>query len=130
MLRAVVFSDDASSIAALRRALNLCWPEDCQVMALPSSAADYRDGLAEADFVFVDGDSLGGEAVKSIRSATSCPIIGLATLDEANVTVPWLLGQGVDDYLYKPFSSLDVLKRLANLTTPCDGAGKELPKGG
>ena len=113
-MRAFVFCDDASVVSIIRRTMNLGWPDGCEVLTLPCSDGEYQASLKGADFVFVDGDSLGPETVRAIRSAVSCPLIGLASLDETNVTVSWLLASGVDDYLYKPFSAIEVLRRLSS----------------
>jgi two-component system, OmpR family, phosphate regulon response regulator OmpR len=83
------------------------------------TAADARARLAGLDFdllildVMMPGES-GFELVKSIRTASSVPVLILSARDAAESRITGL-ELGADDYVAKPFEARELSLRIANI---------------
>lgn len=112
-LKALVIDDEAQLRRLLRLALQGKGYEvfEAENGSLGLSEAAYR----RADVILLDlglPDMDGLEVLQKLREWTDTPVLVLSVRDQENVKVA-ALENGADDYVTKPFSSAELLARLA-----------------
>ena len=113
-MKILVVDDNPDLAQALSLGFRLQWPE-CQVVA----ARDGEEGIALAatenpDLVLLDitMPGMGGfEALRRVRSVSDVPVIMLTVRGEEQDKVT-ALEAGADDYITKPFGSLELMARI------------------
>ena len=110
----LVCDSDLQSLRALKVTLResglVAWPTQSAADAL--ARAGLRAPDADAAIVEMDlADASGSEVGRSLRQRSSMPLIMLSNVIDEDRMVQ-AFRAGVDDYLTKPFSSVDLVVRL------------------
>jgi two-component system KDP operon response regulator KdpE len=116
-MKVLIVDDDPDVVEALTLAFDLLQPE-CAVFEICSGEAAVETFFRESpDLVVLDimlPDMDGYQVLRRIRRASDVPVIML-TVKEEEMDKVRALGMGADDYVVKPFGTLELLARIRTI---------------
>jgi two-component system KDP operon response regulator KdpE len=129
-MKILIVDDNADLLEALRLGFKIQWPECEPLVAENGTKALDLFAQENPDIVLLDinmpGVS-GFEVLRRIREASDVPVIMLTVKSEELDKVR-ALEQGADDYVTKPFGSLELMARvkavLRRVETPAPDAAR------
>ncbi len=130
MVRTVLIAEDAPDVADIVSfSVRMTWP-GCEVMVAESGAeAIQLFGEKSPDLVILDvamPPPNGFDVCRHIRERSRVPILML-TVQDATVDKVRAFDLGADDYLTKPFDSVELLARLRALVRRSTGSDQVDP---
>ena len=130
MVRTVLIAEDAPDVADIVSfSVRMTWP-GCEVMVAESGAeAIQLFGQKLPDLVILDvamPPPNGFDVCRHIRERSRVPILML-TVQDATVDKVRAFDLGADDYLTKPFDSVELLARLRALVRRSTGSDQVNP---
>lgn len=130
MVRTVLIAEDAPDVADIVSfSVRMTWP-GCQVVVAESGTeAIERFDEEPPDLVILDvamPPPNGFDVCRHIRERSNVPIMML-TVQDATVDKVRAFDLGADDYLTKPFDSVELLARLRSLVRRSTGSTQSEP---
>jgi len=130
MVRTVLIAEDAPDVAdVISFSVRMTWP-GCEVVIAESGAeAIERFQEQPPDLVILDvamPPPNGFDVCRHIRERSNVPIMML-TVQDATVDKVRAFDLGADDYLTKPFDSVELLARLRSLVRRSTGSAQSEP---
>lgn len=130
MVRIVLIAEDAPDVADIVSfSVRMTWP-GCKVVIAESGAeAIARFEEETPDLVILDvamPPPNGFEVCRHIRERSAVPIMML-TVQDATIDKVRAFDLGADDYLTKPFDSVELLARLRSLVRRTTGSARSTP---
>lgn len=130
MIRTVLIAEDAPDVAdVVAFSVRMTWP-GCQVVVAETGAeAIERFDEGSPDLVILDvamPPPNGFDVCRHIRERSSVPIMML-TVQDATVDKVRAFDLGADDYVTKPFDSVELLARLRALVRRSTGSTQTDP---
>ena len=122
-MRVLVVEDDRDTVFLVSTCLKLRWPQAEVVEAATGQEGIDLAGAASPDLVILDiglPDIDGRTVLTRIREYSDVPIVMLTARDR-DLDVAASLEAGADDYVSKPFSSVELLARIQAVTRRAQG---------
>ena len=122
-MRVLVVEDDRDTVFLVSTCLKLRWPQAEVVEAATGQEGIDLAGTASPDLVILDiglPDIDGRTVLTRIREYSDVPIVMLTARDR-DLDVAASLEAGADDYVSKPFSSVELLARIQAVTRRAQG---------
>jgi DNA-binding response OmpR family regulator len=130
MVRLVLIAEDAPDVADIVSfSVRMTWPGCQVVIAENGTEAIARFEEEPPDLVILDvamPPPNGFEVCRHIRERSNVPIMML-TVQDATVDKVRAFDLGADDYLTKPFDSVELLARLRSLVRRTTGSAQSAP---
>lgn len=116
-MKIVIIEDDEGIIELVKMAFEIAWPEAELISVMSGKKGVNLVEEEVPDLVVLDlglPDISGFTVLKRIRSFSSVPVIILTVTNEENSIIT-AFGAGADDYITKPFSSLEFIARIKSI---------------
>ena len=113
-LKVLIVEDDRDTVYLVATCLNLRWPQATVVSAGTGEEGFSLSGSEAPDLVIIDiglPDIDGRDLLRRIRDFSDVPIMMLTARDR-DLDIAAALEAGADDYVTKPFSSVELLARV------------------